>query len=88
MRKTDIVFLVCVLGFAGLLAARSVTQAIPLLPGGTPSASAALRAAGQPRDVDMTRLKYLLDGRALSDHEAEFYEPIGTPSDSGDGQPP
>jgi len=76
MRKIDIVFLFCVLGFAGFFAARSVTHAIPLLPGQTITDSAALGSAGQARDVDMTKLKSLLDQDALSDHEALFYQPL------------
>ena len=84
MRKTDIAFLLSVLGFAGLFAARSVTQSVPLLRGGTQSGSAALGVAGQSRDVDVIKLKRLLDQRALSDREAEFYEPVGAPSPSGD----
>lgn len=79
MRKIDILFLFCVLGFAGFFAARSVTHAIPLLPGRTITDSAALGAAGQARDVDMTKLKSLLDQDALSDHEALFYQPVGAP---------
>ena len=84
MRKSEILFLFCVLGCAGLFAARSITQSVPLLWGGTPSGSAVLGVAGQLRDVDMTKLKRLLDRGTLSDHEAEFYEPVGTPSRLGD----
>jgi hypothetical protein len=76
MGKTDTIFLVCVLAFAGLLAAHSISQAIPRLPGATSVPAAALGAAGQARDVDTTRLKELLKRRSLSDHEAEFYEPV------------
>lgn len=86
MRKTEIVFLLGVLGCAGLFAARSVTLSFPLLWGGTPSGAAVLGVAGQSRDVDMTRLKRLLDLRDLSDREAEFYEPVGTSSRLGDIQ--
>ncbi len=80
MRKTEILFLFCVLGCAGLLAARSISQSVPLLCGGTTADPATLGVAGQSRDVDMTKLKRLLDRRALSDREAEFYEPVGMPS--------
>ena len=79
MRRTEIIFLLCVFAFAALFVARSVRQTIPLLPGAPPSGSAAIGAAGQPRDVDMPQLKRLLDRRALSGHEAEFYEPVDSP---------
>ena len=85
MRKLDVVFLCCVLGFAGFFAARSVTQSLPLLVGRGIAESAGLGAAGQPREVDMARLKFLLERGALSDHEALFYQPLGTsPRPSGD----
>ena len=83
MRKTEILFLFCVLGCAGLFAARSITQSAPLLWGSAPSGSAVLGVAGQSRNVDMTKLKRLIQRRALSDREAEFYEPVGMPSRLG-----
>lgn len=86
MRKTDAVFLFCVVSFAGLFAARSVSQAVPLLSGGASSGSAAHGVAGQSREVDVTKLKQLIDRGTLSDHEAEFYEPIAKPARSGDGE--
>jgi hypothetical protein len=78
MRKTDAIFLFCVLSCAGLFAARSVMQSVPLLSGETAADSAAFGVAGQSRNVDMAKLKRLLNQRALSDHEAEFYEPLDT----------
>ena len=87
MCKTDRIFLFCVLGCTVLFAARSIRHSVPLLSSGTSPASAALGVAGQSRDVDMTKLKRLLDRRALSDREAEFYEPVAAPSRSGsDGE--
>lgn len=76
MRRTDIIFLVCAFGFALLITVRSITLAIPLLPGRTFPDQPTMGAAGQARDVDMQRLRALLKQRALSDHEAEFYEPV------------
>ncbi|MGI6416070.1 MAG: hypothetical protein ACOX1P_10400 [Thermoguttaceae bacterium] len=87
MRKTDLVFLLCVLICAGLFAARSISRSIPTLSGAMPSGAAALGAAGQPRQVDMAKLERLIEERVLSDHEAEFYEPIGVPSSSGGPRP-
>jgi hypothetical protein len=84
MRRLDVVFLFCVLGFAGFFAATSVTQTLPLLPGRSLSDSAGPGAAGQSRDVDMTKFKSLLDQGALSGHEAQFYHPLGaSPHPSG-----
>jgi len=83
MRKTDLVFLLCVLICAGLFAGRSISWSVPMLSGAMPSGAAALGAAGQPRQVDMARLERLIEERVLSDHAAEFYEPVGAPSPSG-----
>lgn len=35
----------------------------------------------------MLKLERLLEERALSDHEAEFYEPVGAPSPSDEQGP-
>jgi len=86
MGKIDVIFLFCVLGCAGLFAARTITQSVPLLLGGTSSGSATLGVAGQSREVDMAKLERLLERRALSDHEAEFYEPVGDTPRSGNNE--
>lgn len=78
MRKIDTLFLFCVLGFAGLFAVRTVALSVPLFWGGNGSDSAALGVAGQSRNIDTAKLKHLLESRELSDHEAEFYGPVGT----------
>ncbi|MBM4090687.1 MAG: hypothetical protein FJ276_14885 [Planctomycetes bacterium] len=79
MRKNDFVFLLCVAAFAGLIAARSISQAIPSYVGGAFSATSNMGSAGNVRQVDMARLRFLLEQKALSDHEAEFYEPSTAP---------
>ena len=79
MRTNDIAFLICVALAAATFAARSVSEAIPLLPWSGASAAAPTGAAGQARDVDMDRLLRLLDQGALSRHEAEFYRPVQIP---------
>ena len=76
MRRTEVVFLLCVFAFAALFVTRSVTHTIPLLPGGPSPGAAAIGAAGQPRDVDMPRLKRLLDLRET--YAATLEEPAAT----------
>lgn len=79
MRKNEAIYLLCVLICAGLFAARSVTRSLFLLSPEAASDTATFSVAGQSRNVDMVKLQSLLERRALSDHEAEFYEPVGTP---------
>ncbi len=86
MRKTEIIFLACVLGCGGLFAARSIALSRPLLWGSAPSGSAVVGVAGESRQVDMTKLKRLLDRGDLSDREAEFYTPVGTPPPADDNE--
>jgi len=84
MGKTDTIFLFCLLSCAGLFALRSIAQSVPLLSVEAASDSAAFGAAGQSHNVDMQELKRLLEQGSLSDHEAEFYGPVGTTLESGD----
>ena len=77
MRKTDVLFLICVLSFAGLFAARTVALSVPLFWDKNGSDSASFGVAGQSQNIDTVKLKRLLESRALSDHEAEFYGPVG-----------
>ncbi len=79
MRKTDVVYLLCVFGFAALIAARSISQATAYLPSGAAAVPAGLGAAGQSRDVDIQEMQRLIDRGVLSGHEAQFYEPLGVP---------
>lgn len=87
MHKNDAVFLLCVMVCAALFAARSISQSVPLLIGGSLSAPATLGAGGQPRRVDMMKLERLLEEGLLSDHEAEFYEPAAPTARSGEPPP-
>ncbi len=86
MRKTEIIFLACVLVCGGLFAARSLSLSGALLWGSSPTGSAVAGVAGQSRQVDMTKLQRLLDRGDLSDHEAECYGPFGTPPSPGDDE--
>ena len=73
MRRIEIVFLAVVVGFAGAFVGRSLSQTVAVFPTQADE-PAVFGAAGKARDVDMGQLRLLLDQRALSDHEAEFYK--------------
>jgi hypothetical protein len=75
VKRTDLVFLVSVFGFAGVFSLMSLSKAVRVLPG-TSDAAAPLGAAGEARDVDMERLRHLLRLDGLSDHEAEYYKKL------------
>jgi len=77
MRKIEAVYLLCVFIFAALVAARTVTHATAHLPGGAATVPAAINAAGESRAVDLSEVQRLIERGVLSDHEAEFYEPLG-----------
>ena len=77
MRRIDIFFLVCVSGCASLFAVQSAMRAVPLLPTAAVSETARAGTAGRARDVDMAKLKALLERGALSEHEALHYQRMG-----------
>ena len=54
----------------------------------TPGASGGTAAGGQPRDVDMPRLRRMIEQRVLSDREARYYKPVTDPSGPAGENPP
>ena len=82
MKKTEIAFLISVFGFAALFSLVSVRETLPLLPGRSSPTAAAVGTAGQPRDVDLDKLQRMLRQHDLSSHEAWYYKPVPTASDS------
>jgi ferredoxin len=72
-RKGAKVFLACVLVVAILTSAVSVGRFLEVLPAGA-GAAAVSASGGQPRDVDIQRVRTLIREKRLSDKEAEFYK--------------
>jgi len=69
-------FVVGVLAVGTLLSAISVRRFMQVLPPGIEHPAAAAASAGQPRDVDLQRIRTMIEQKRLSDREAEFYKKI------------
>jgi Na+-translocating ferredoxin:NAD+ oxidoreductase RnfG subunit len=78
-KKRNMIFIILILVLAGLLARET---AVAWREGRAVLASGRMTGvAGRARDVDMGKLRRLIDGRMLSDHEAGYYKTV---SEAGD----
>jgi len=66
-------FVLCLLFF---VSAVSVSRLLQVVPTGRDYYIALAPSGGQPRDVDMQRIRTLLEQKRLSDREAEFYKKV------------
>jgi predicted membrane-bound spermidine synthase/Na+-translocating ferredoxin:NAD+ oxidoreductase RnfG subunit len=67
-------FLACVLASAILVLAISVRRFVSVMPAEFNRTVASVSAGGQPRDVDLERIKKMIEQKRLSDKEAQFYK--------------
>jgi len=67
---------VSVLAAGILISAISVRRFMQVLPTGIEHPVAAAASAGQVRDVDLQRIRTMIEQKKLSDREAEFYKKI------------
>jgi polyferredoxin len=74
-RFVDAAFLILV-GVAGLLWIQTAVSTREPVPRSAVSRPRATGAAGEPRDVDMTRLREMIEQGRLSDREALYYEKV------------
>jgi predicted membrane-bound spermidine synthase/Na+-translocating ferredoxin:NAD+ oxidoreductase RnfG subunit len=74
--KRPNIFLVFVIAAALAVSAISVRQFWQVIPAGFGETVTALPAAGQPRDVDMVRMREMIEQQRLSDKEAEYYKKV------------
>jgi hypothetical protein len=79
MRRREVVFIVAVLGMAAVFVALTLSSAWETV--GKPAAVefGSRGAAGIPREVDVERVRRLIEGGGLSDREAEFYREAEEP---------
>jgi uncharacterized protein with FMN-binding domain len=68
-------FVVVVLAVVILVSTVSVSRFLQVIPAGLEYPTA-LAAGGQPRDVDLQRIRTLIRQKKLSDQEAEFYKKV------------
>lgn len=69
-------FLVGVVLAAMLISAISVDRFLEILPSGVEKTAFSVSSGGQPRDVDIERVRRMIDEKKLSDKEAQFYEKV------------
>jgi len=69
-------FAVCVLVAALFVSVVSVNRFLEVVPSGLAQPVVSTLAGGQPRDVDMQRIRTLIEQKRLSEQEAEFYKKI------------
>jgi len=87
MKKTEIAFLISVFSFATFFALVSIRETMRWMPVEASLARTAGGAAGQPREVDMDKLRRMLRRHDLSSHEAMYYKPLASPITGGAAAP-
>ena len=68
--------LLIALTLAVLISAMSINRLIAVIPAHKDYAVSSVSSGGQPRDVDLQRIKDLIRDKKLSDREAEFYRKL------------
>jgi predicted membrane-bound spermidine synthase/Na+-translocating ferredoxin:NAD+ oxidoreductase RnfG subunit len=69
-------FVVGVLAAGTLISAIAVRRFMQVIPAGMERQAAFVSSAGQIRDVDLQRIRTMIEQKRLSDREAEFYKKI------------
>jgi len=69
-------FVVVVLAVAALVSTVSISRFLQVIPGGLGQPAVLAPSGGQPRDVDLQRVRTLIEQKRLSDREAEFYKKV------------
>ncbi len=69
-------FLAGVLALAFIFSGVSIQKFLEIVPYGLEQTAVSAATGGQPRDVDMQRIRQMLERQMLSDREAEFYKKL------------
>ncbi len=69
-------FVVGVLVVAALVSTVSVSRFLQVIPAGFGQPAVSVSSGGEPRDVDMQRIRTMIRQKRLSDQEAEFYKKV------------
>ncbi|MHC4146969.1 MAG: 4Fe-4S binding protein, partial [Planctomycetota bacterium] len=67
---------VAALLFAAAVSVTTVDRFLEVIPAGLEHPTAAAASGGQPRDVDMQRIRTMIEQRKLSEKEAEYYKKV------------
>ena len=76
MKPLSRFFVVAVLVVAVFVATTSVSRFLQVVGTGLDYSATFVSAGGEPRDVDMQRIRTLIEQNKLSDREAEFYKKV------------
>jgi len=76
MKRSDVVFLAAVALLGIGIAAATLSQAVARSGWGAGARALGPPSAGQPRDLDLRRIRRLIEDRRLSDHEALHYRKL------------
>ena len=66
---------------AFIVSAASLDRFVQVMPGALARPTAVAASGGQPRDVDLQRIRTMIRQRQLSDREAEFYKKVESADD-------
>jgi hypothetical protein len=69
-------FLLCVLTTATFVSAVSISRFLQVIPAGFVQPTISASSGGEPRDVDLQRIRTMIEQNSLSDREAEFYKKV------------
>jgi len=69
-------FVAAVLIVAILISTISISRFLQVIPTGLSQPTISVSSGGQPRDVDLQRVRILIEQKRLSDREAEFYKKV------------
>ena len=69
-------FVAAVLVVAILISTVSISRFLQVIPAGLSQPTVSTASGGQPRDIDLQRVRTLIEQKRLSDREAEFYKKV------------
>ncbi|MHC4543093.1 MAG: 4Fe-4S binding protein [Planctomycetota bacterium] len=69
-------FVLCVLVVAVLVSTVSVSRLLQVIPASIGKSAGTQSAGGEPRDVDLQRIRTMIEQNRLSNREAEFYKKV------------
>ena len=69
-------FVVGVLASAALVSTVSISRFLQVIPAGLGQTAVSVSSGGEPRDVDLQRIRTMIRQKRLSDREAEFYKKL------------
>jgi hypothetical protein len=76
VKLQDRYFIVGILALGILVSTVSVSRFLEVIPASFGQSVVTQSGAGEPRDVDLQRIRKMIEQNRLSDREAEFYKKI------------